>query len=601
MQASQRSIATGVEKMTKTSMTPIPTSAAAPGKRDTSDSWAARLSAAMGGLRRAVLGLGAFSLVINLLMLAGPLYMLQIYDRVLTSHSEPTLIAISLLLVGLYGFMAALEIVRSRVLVRIGVGLDRDLGSSVFEAGLRSAIGAPGASSAAPRDLDTLRQFFAGVGPAAVFDTPWVPIYLGVVFLFHPLLGFVALLGMLVLAAIALANSLSSRRPMVAGSEASREAASLAEAGQRNIEVLAAMGMMSAMIRRWRAQQDTSVRNQSVASDRSGTFTTLSKTFRLFLQSAMLGFGAWLALQQEVSPGVMIAASIIAGRALAPVEQLIAQYRQFGRARLAYSRLKSLLGTIPEQGEVLTLPRPSGRLSVGNLVVAAPESGTIVLGGADFTVEPGEAVAVIGPSSAGKSSLARALVGVWHAASGSVRIDGATLDQWSQEDRGRYLGYLPQDVELFDGTVAENIRRLGNDEDDETVIAAAQAAGLDRVIRNLPDGYQTRVGPSGANLSGGMRQRIGLARALYGDPALVVLDEPNAHLDHEGEVALAKAIDMAKAKGQTFVIIAHRPGVVASADKVLILEEGRQRAYGPREEILNNVVSVADSSKSRAA
>ncbi len=588
--------------MTKISNRPQPTTPSAPGRPASSDSWAARLSAAMGALRRAVFGLGAFSLVINLLMLAGPLYMLQIYDRVLTSRSEPTLIVISLLLVGLYGFMAALEIIRSRVLVRLGVGLDRDLGSSVFEAGLRASLGgAAGATAAAPRDLDTLRQFFAGPGPAAVFDAPWVPIYLAVVFLFHPLLGFVALTGMLVLATIALFNSLSTHRPMVASSDASREAAGLAEAGRRNIEALAAMGMMSAMIRRWREHQDASVRSQAVASDRAGTFTTLSKTFRLFLQSAMLGVGAWLALQQEVSPGVMIAASIIAGRALAPVEQIIAQYRQFGRARLAYKRLKALLGMIPEAGEVLTLPKPSGCLSVNGLAVGAPDSGKPLIAGIDFAVEPGEAVAVIGPSSSGKSSLARTLVGVWPAAGGAVRIDGATLDQWTAEDRGRYLGYLPQDVELFDGTVAENIRRMSEEENDEAVVAAAEAAGLDRVIRSLPEGYQTRVGPSGAKLSGGMRQRIGLARALYGQPAVVVLDEPNAHLDHSGEQALAKAIETGKGRGQTFVIVAHRPGVVGSTDKILILENGRQRAFGPREEILNNVVSVADPSKPLAA
>ena len=476
------------------------------------------------------------------------------------------------------------------------------MAAAFLEASLRSAVGgASKASSTAPHDLDNLRQFFAGVGPAAVFDVPWVPIYLAVVFLFHPLLGFVALAGMLVLALIALANSWSTRRAMIEAGKASHDAARLAESGRRNIEAITAMGMMDSIVRHWRSHQDESVRKQALASDRSGSFTTLSKTFRLFLQSAMLGFGAWLALQQEVSPGIMIAASIIAGRALAPVEQIIAQYRQFGRARLAYKRLKALLGEMPEAPQVLGLPKPNGHLAVGKLAVGVPDSGRVVLAGIDFEAAPGEAVAVIGPSSSGKSCLARALVGVWSAASGSVRLDGATLDQWSASDRGRAIGYLPQDVELFDGTVADNIRRLDAAEDDDAVIAAAEAAGLDRVIRNLPDGYQTAVGPSGANLSGGMRQRIGLARALYGEPALVVLDEPNAHLDHDGELALSKAIEAGKARGQTFVIVAHRPGVVAAADKILILEAGRQRAFGPREEILNNVVSVADSSKSPIA
>ena len=539
---------------------------------------------------------GVFSFFINLLMLTAPLYMLQIYDRVLSSRSEATLVAITVLAGGLLITMGLLDMVRSRVLVRVGVRLDQQLNARVFSAVFdRMARGFRAERAQALRDLDSVRQFLTGPGPFSFFDAPWVPFYIVVVYLFHPILGFIALGGAVLLFIVALLNELLTRKPLQTAGADVVKAYAFADASLRNAEPLEAMGMMEGLRRRWAERHDRGLALQARASDRAGALTAMSKVIRMLLQVGILGAGAALAIRQEITPGVMIAASILMGRALAPVEQAIGSWRQFIGARTAYHRLSVLLKDSAVSTQRLQLPKATGRLAVDKVIAMPPAGKTPVLKGVSFELQPGDALGVIGPSAVGKSTLARLLVGIWPPSSGSVRLDGAELQHWDRDLLGPQIGYLPQDVELFGGTVAENISRFYADPSDEDIVAAARLAGVHEMVLGLPGGYETEIGDDGGFLSGGQRQRIGLARAVYGAPALVVLDEPNSNLDNAGDQALTKAIATLKARGATVVVMAHRPSAIAAVDKILMLNDGRVAAFGDKDEILSKVTQLTSA------
>lgn len=550
-------------------------------------------SAASSKLRQALLKsgrafafVGLFSMFINLLMLVSPLYMLQVYDRVLTARSESTLLYLSILVAAMMLVMALLEVVRSRVLVRVSGKMEQELGTKVFGAIFELNLKSPAANrSQSLRDLDSIRQFITSQGPFAFFDAPWAPIFIGIVFMMHPLLGMVALGGALVLFALALATEMVTKKPLSEANGHALKAAAFAEASLKNSEVLAAMGMLPGIQRRWRSSQDRALLLQAQASDKAGTINAFTKFVRLFVQSAILGVGAWLALEQEITPGLMIAASIIMGRGLAPVEQAIGAWRQFVSARGAYKRLDDLLAAFDRTQDSMELPPPTGQLGVERVVAVPPGGSVPTLKGVSFALAAGDALAIVGPSAAGKSTLARLLVGVWAPHSGSVRLDGADVYSWSHEHLGPYLGYLPQDVEIFDGTIKDNIARFGA-VDSAKVIKAAQMAGVHEMVLRLPEGYDTLIGVGGIALSGGQRQRLGLARALYGDPAFVVLDEPNSNLDSEGETALVQALGHLKAAGSTVVLISHRPSIMNHVDKILVLKDGMVEMFGPKQEVL---------------
>ena len=548
---------------------------------------------AFAACRGAFVMTGVFSFFINLLMLTAPLYMLQVYDRVLTSRSDATLVAITVLAGGLLLVMGLLDMVRSRILVRVGTRLDQKLNATVFSAVFARMLRGLQAERAQPlRDVDTMRQFLTGAGPFAFFDAPWVPFYIGVVFLFHPILGFIALGGAVVLFVIALLSEMLTRKPLQTAGADVAAAYAFADSSLRNAEPLEAMGMLEGLRQRWATRHGKGLALQAVASDRAGALTATSKVIRMSLQVAILGAGAALAIRQEITPGVMIAASILMGRALAPVEQAIGSWRQFVGARTAHRRLQELLDQNQLRPERLQLPKATGSLVVENVIAAPPGAKAPVLKGVSFSLAPGEALGVIGPSAVGKSTLARLLVGIWQAASGSVRLDGAELQHWDRKDLGPQIGYLPQDVELFSGTVAENISRFYPDPPDEAIVAAAQLAGVHEMVLGLPDGYETQIGDNGTFLSGGQRQRVGLARALYGPPALVVLDEPNSNLDNAGDQALMTAITSLKQRGTTVVVMAHRPSAIAAVDKILMLNEGRVGGFGPKDEVLAKVTQL---------
>ena len=530
---------------------------------------------------------GLFSLIINLLMLASPLYMMQVYDRVLASRSQETLTALSVLVVGLLVVMGVLELIRSRILVRVGGRIERRLDGRVFETLIaRSIRGTDGNDDQPLRDLRALREFLSGAGPFAFFDSPWVPIYIGVIYLLHPVLALVAACGALALFVIALLNDVWTRHPLGQSSRSFAEGGVIAGASRRNAGAIQAMGMLSGARRRWLVHQRDGLRHQIRASDRAGLLTAISKSGRLILQAALLGAGAALVIREEITPGAMIAASIILGRALAPVELVVGQWRGFNGARSAYRRLATLFDAYQAIGARMPMPRAEARLTVERVHAGPPEARRAILSALNFALTAGEALAVIGPSASGKSTLARLLVGIWQPQRGHVRLDGVALGQWDPEALGQQVGYLPQDVELFDGTVAENIARFDEAAEAEAVIAAAGLAGCHDLILSLPDGYNTGIGEGGSKLSGGQRQRIGLARALYGDPFLVVLDEPNASLDADGDRALIDAIHELKRRGRIVVIMAHRPGAIEAADRLLVLRDGRQQAFGPKEEVL---------------
>lgn len=548
------------------------------------------IARAFAASRATMLAIALFSCVINVLVLTGPLFMLQIYDRVLSSRSTPTLIALSALVVGLYAFMGVLEAIRHGVLVRIGHRLDDIAGWPAFESFVKAPIErGPTAEAIRPiRDLDQVRQAISGSGVVAFFDLPWMPIYLGVLFLFHPLIGIVGIAGAAILLALAVMTEVSSRVAGHAAATHGQRRASLAEAGRRNVEVLKGMGMIGRFGAQWRQANDAYLTASGSMSDVVNRYAVITRIFRLVLQSGALAVGAWLAIHDLVSAGAIVAGSIIMARGLQPIETVVSNWRSLVTAREAYVRLKAFLAA-PAPVEPMPLPAPVRDVRAERLVVAAPGSERSILAGIDFRLPAGRALGVIGPMGCGKTTLARALVGVWPITGGAVCLDGAPIVQWPAEDLGRHVGYLPQDVELFDGTVEENIGRFDPARTPEQVIAAARAAGVHDLVLSLPDGYATRLGDQGQVLSAGQRQQVALARALYGDPFLVVLDEPNSNLDGAGDVALGAAVDSVKRRGGVVVLVTHRTSSLPLVDDLLLLTGGRVTAYGPRQAVLEEV------------
>jgi len=528
-----------------------------------------------------------FSMAINILMLMPAIYMLQVYDRVITSGSLSTLAMLTLIMMFLLMGMGGFEWVRSRILVRASNKLEEMLRERVFDATFKQSLISGGlkGSSQPLSDLAGLRQFLTGNGLFAFLDAPWFPVYVLVMFMFHPAFGYVAIFGGVVLVTVAYANEKVTHKKLEDANTEAAWTSNFATKNLRNAEVIESMGMMGTIRSRWSKHSDRVLALQGSASDWAGIFTSFSKTFRIILQSLILGVGAWLAVLQEISPGMMIAGSILLGRALAPIDQMVGAWRGFATVRTQYGRLSTLLERIPTDKETMSLPDPVGRLSVESVIVAAPGSRTPILRGVSFALEAGESLGVIGSSASGKSTLARALLGIWPALSGKVRLDSADIFAWDREELGPHIGYLPQDIELFDGTIAENIARF-NLVDSGRVVEAAKLVGVHELILRLPEGYDTVIGGNGGVLSGGQRQRIGLARALYGSPCLVVLDEPNSNLDDRGEQELVAAIQRMKAQGTTVVIITHRPQVLQFVDKILVLGNGSVVDFGVRGLIL---------------
>jgi PrtD family type I secretion system ABC transporter len=533
-----------------------------------------------------------FSFFINLLLFVGPMYMLQIYDRVLSSRSEYTLLMLSLVVVMLFMVYGTLEGVRSRILVRTGVKFNNVLAPTLFDTVFKHAIKVSGgAQGQALRDMDTVREVLSGSGILAFCDAPWVPIFLAGCFLIHPWLGYLSLAGAVLIFILAIVNELLTGKKLREGGAQSIVATSYASSTLKNAEVAQAMGMTGAIKDRWATRHGDMLYSQSVASASAGSVLATSKFVRVTVQSAVLGLGAYLALQQEITPGAMIAASIIMGRALAPVEQAVGNWKQFSAARSATQRLQMLFQSIPLDSERMSLPDPEGEINVEGVVAAPPGSQLAVLKGISFSLSASETLAIIGPSAAGKSTLARVLVGVWPVAQGAVRLDGSELKHWNKEQLGKHVGYLPQDVELFAGTIAENISRF-SETDDEVVIRAAELAGVHEMIQRLPNGYETEIGEGGQALSGGQRQRIALARALFNEPCFIVLDEPNASLDKAGEEALADALRSLKKMKKTVIVISHKPSLLSLVDKILVMHLGTVQTFGARDDVLKQLTTA---------
>lgn len=533
-----------------------------------------------------------FSVVVNLLMLTGPLYMLQVYDRVLTSRSEATLVALSLLVLILFLAMGLLDHARARLLARIGVRLQARLDGRIFTAALTQASMAPNDphAASASRDLEAMQRFWTSPLASAVMDLPWTPLFLMLIFVFHPLLGWLALAGGMGLVLLALGNQIAGKGPVLRATAATVAAERLADRLKADAEVLRALGMAQAALRRWSVARGRALTGGLESADLAGRFTSATRALRMMLQSAILGLGAWLVLQGQLSAGAMIAASIIMGRALAPVEQVVGQWATLTHARDGRARLLHLLSAQPSEPARTALPRPRALLEVTGLSLILPGSAAPVLRNISFRLEPGQALGIIGPSGAGKSTLGRAIVGALRPLAGQIRLDGAELAQYDPDVLGRHIGYLPQAVSLCDATVAENIARLDPNPDAAKVVMAARAAAAHEMILRLPMGYDTPLSALGGPLSGGQTQRIGLARGLFGDPVLLVLDEPNSNLDNDGSVALNAAIRRIKAAGGAVIVMAHRPAAIQECDLLLMLEDGQGRAFGPRDDVLRGMV-----------
>ena len=546
------------------------------------------LSQALAACQSAFLATFLFSGMSNVLMLTGSFFMLEVYDRVLPSRSMPTLMVLLALAGGLYAALGILDMIRGRILVRVANSLDEAVSERVYDAlvHLPLVTGSRGDGIQPLRDLDAVRIFLSGVGPVALFDLPWMPVYLAICFAFHFYIGITALIGAVVLVILTACTEIFMRHPARAATETSRNRNTIAEASRRNAEVLVAMGMAGRMTRRWSKANREYIAQNEAASDVAGGFGAFSKVLRLLLQSGLLAVGAWLVINQQATAGIIIAGSILGSRALAPVDLVISQWRSFVAARMGWRRLNQLLGALPADRAPMRLQPPSSKLSVENISAVPPGEQKIVVADVSFVLDAGSGLGIIGPTASGKSSLVRTLVGVWRPVRGNVRLDGAALDQWSHDALGEHIGYLPQDVELFAGTVAQNISRFEDNADSNLVIAAGRAAGVHDLIVNLPDGYDTEVGENGAALSSGQAQRIGLARALYRDPFLVVLDEPNANLDSEGDEALTTAIAGVRKRGGIVIVVAHRPSAIAAVDLILVMSKGRLHHFGPKEEAL---------------
>ena len=553
--------------------------------------------AAMKRLRRSFFQAGLFSAAINILMLTGPLYMLQIYDRVLASGSVPTLMGLFIIVVLLYAFLGAYDFFRARILSRAAYRFDKLVGEASFQHLL--TVEGQGAGSSALRDLDIMRGFLSGPAIRGLFDVPWIPIFLVAVFIIHPYLGYLTLAGAGIVVAVALLTQWATKGPTEKSAQQDGLERGFTNQTLRNAEVVRALGMRGTMTARWRRMHDNSLVHVQDSGDRSDGFSAGSRAFRLLLQSMLLTGGAYLALQQQISAGMIVGTSILAGRALAPVDQVIGQWRGIARAFDSHKRLRAALDENAAGTNPVQLPAPRGAISLNGLVKFMPQGGQgergRILDQVSFDLAPGDVLGVIGNSASGKSSLARMLVGAWQPDAGSVRLDGATLDQWAPDALGQHIGYLPQHVEMLPGTIGENISRFEPEAEEEQIFKAARLAGVHDLVLALPQGYGTPVGMPGQPLSGGQMQRIGLARALYKVPRVIVLDEPNAHLDMQGDEALTSTIAQLRGHGSTVVIMAHRPGVLAEANKVLILHQGRVAQFGSREEIFRMAVhSVPD-------
>ncbi|MDP6013186.1 MAG: type I secretion system permease/ATPase [Alphaproteobacteria bacterium] len=542
-----------------------------------------------------------FSLFINVLMLTAPLYMLQIFDRVIAARSEDTLLYLTLIAGVALLTLAALEMSRTRIMVGLGTWLDQRLSGTVLEGSIGKSVAAAGTPSIQGlRDLSTIRTFLTGSEMFPILDSPWTPIFIAAIFMMHPILGWLSLGGAIVLFGLAIANDLATRNLLRRSGGASFTALRQAESAVRNAHVIEAMGMMPNLVGRWHAKNTEMLDLQARASRRAGAITATSKFIRQCLQISVLGTGAWLMLGGEITAGIMIASSILMARALAPIEQAIGSWRSAIAARGAYERVRDQLATTRVRGAKITLPRPEGRLKVEGVTFFHPDGVAPTLGGVSFELEPGEALGLVGSTAAGKSTLAALLVGIAKPRLGHVRLDGADMADWAAEDLGRHIGYLPQDIELFAGTVRDNIARMG-EADPESVISAAQLAGVHELILQLPSGYETEIGEAGAVLSGGQRQRIALARAVFGHPRFVVLDEPNASLDAAGEEALINAIAALKKRGATVVVIAHRPSILRHVDKALVLRAGAVEAFGPPSQVLSTVTRAQPATSAQGA
>ncbi|NEI67627.1 type I secretion system permease/ATPase [Rhizobium leguminosarum] len=547
------------------------------------------LVAVLSSLRKAFLGVGLTSCVINILALTGSFFMLQVYDRVIPGRSLPTLVGLGIIAATLFVFQGILELIRSLLLVRVGTAVDERFGDRVYGSLvlLPSRMQMPGDGLQSVRDLDTVRGFLSGPGPTALFDMPWMPFYLFLCFLFHFWIGLTALAGALMLIGLTVLTEFRSRQPAREAAKLAAERINLAEATKRNSEAVLAMGFGHFIGERWADINRRYLANHVVASTVTGGLGTASKVLRMMLQSGVLAVGAFLVIRQEASGGIMIASSVLVSRALAPVELAIGQWRGFAAARQSWARLTKLMTLMSSEQREVALPAPRESLTVENLQIAAPGGRAPIVRSVSFKVSAGEAVGVIGPSASGKSTLARAITGLWLPLGGAVKLDQAMLAQWDPRELGRHLGYLPQDVSLFDGSIAQNIARFDPDAGSEAIISAARAAGVYEMIVQFPDGFDTKIGEHGSALSAGQRQRIALARALYGDPFLVVLDEPNSNLDADGEAALTKAISGVRSRGGVAIVIAHRPSALVAVDKILVMGNGQMQAFGPKDEVLS--------------
>ncbi|MBB3102470.1 type I secretion system permease/ATPase [Azomonas macrocytogenes] len=545
------------------------------------------LQVALKACKGSFISVGFFSFFVNTLMLVPSFYMLQVYGRAITSRSESTLVMLTLIMTLLMLTMGTLEWTRSRIMVRISTRLDVLLSRSVYRASFKRALDSGGMDASAQplSDLTGLRQFLTGNGLFAFFDTPWLPVYIGMMFLFHPWYGWIAIASALVLLCLAAVNEKLTGKTLLEANKENIAASLYTTKSLRNAEVIESMGMLRSLMDRWGMRQKKVLQLQASASDRGGLITSLSKIFRMLVQSLILGVGAYLSIEQEITPGLMMAGSILLGRALAPIDLMIGSWKGFINARSQYARLNEILDEQRDEQPRMSLPAPEGHVFVENLIVSAPGSRIPIIKNINFAVPAGSVVGIIGPSASGKSTLARALLGVWAPQHGVIRLDGADINNWDKQELGPHVGYLPQDIELFEGSISENIARFGPLEA-EKIIAAAKIAGVHDMILQLPEGYDTVIGSSGINLSGGQRQRIGLARAIYGSPRLIVLDEPNSNLDDVGERALARAIQQLKATKATIFIITHRTSVLAQVDRLLMLRNGSIALYGPREKVL---------------
>lgn len=550
------------------------------------------LGDALRACRYAFIGVGAMSFMINLLYLTGSIFMLEIYDRVLPSRSIPTLVGLAILAGALYIAQGILDLIRGRILGRIGTSLDEALNARVFDTIVRLPLMVGGRNEGLQplRDLDNVRSFLGGAGPGAFFDLPWLPFYLAICFMFHFMIGLTALVGAIILITLTIITEYMSRVPAREAMGLAARRNDLAVTSRRNAEVLVAMGMSGRLTRRWSEANEKYLAGNQRASDVAGGLGAIAKVMRMTLQSAVLAVGAYLVIHQEATAGIIIAGSILSARALAPVDLAIAHWKGFVAARQSWHRLNLLLEQVPAQSPQTLLQSPSKRLSVEAVSIVPPGDQKVIVSDVTFALEAGNGLGVIGPSGSGKSSLVRALVGVWQPFRGKVRLDGAALDQWSSDALGRHVGYLPQDVELFAGSVAQNICRFDPEAESDGVITAAKEAGVHEMIIKMREGYDTQIGEQGTALSAGQAQRVALARALYGNPFLIVLDEPNSNLDTEGDEALTRAVRGARERGAIVVVVAHRPIGIEAVDLLLVLKDGRQQAFGPKETVLGQVL-----------